>query len=605
MIFSKKVLVLVGFLVLGCLISYAQDGTTEKNAAQHDIVQFGKDATVILVVRTADGVLGSGSGFFIRQDLIATNIHVVAGIYGKTISCIAKLVNQPIEYTIKGVMASDPEHDLVILKVDGESKNVLPLGDSDSVFLDEEVFAIGTHGNNTPGEIVKGTISRIDPDYFRMQATLSPGYSGGPLLNEAGTVIGVCVEGGKIKNHGYVIPSNHLRKLLQDMPAEEIPFEIWRKERFIRAYAIVKQGDEKRKAGDIKGAFEAYDTAIQLKPDLAVAYAKRGMIHNQLGNYKASIKDHDAFICLDKDYAGAYVNRGVAKRILQNYKGAIKDYNKAISLDPENVEAYLNRGNVHKVFGDYKKAIEDYNTAIHLKPHNTLLAVAYLRRANTKSDMSDYVGAIEDYSEATGLTSIDTTLLTVAHLNRGVAKSDLGDTKGAIEDYDEVIRLKPQNTMLSETYVHRATAKSKLGDNVGAIKDYDNAIRISTGNTEVTAYAYSKRAAAKVSINDNKGAIDDCNTAIGLDPKLSEAYKIRGDAKFNLQNYTETIKDYDTAIYIKPIYVEAYYKRGQAKVKIDKVSDAKIDFRTALKFAKSESTQSLIDEIEQALHILK
>ena len=551
----------IGFLALGCLLSYAQgidiqDGTTEKGAAQHDItqqaVQIGRAATVIIVVRTADGVLGNGSGFFIQKDLIATNIHVVAGIHGKTITCSAKRVDQPIEYNIKGVMASDPDYDLAILKVDDESKNVLPLGDSDAVNLNEEVFAIGTHGHNAPSVIVKGAISRSTPHFFRIQATLPSGYSGSPLLNDTGKVIGVCVEGGVTKNYGYVIPSNHLRNLLQDLPAQEKPLNIWREERFIHAYAVVKQGDESLALGNAKNAITTYDTAIRLKPDFAAAFARRGTAKYLLGNYKGCIKDSDAAIILGMDYAAVYVNRGVAKETLQNYKGAIKDYDKAISLDPTSVEAYLNRGNAKKNMKNYKTSIEDYDTAIHLKPQNRLLAVAYLRRANTKSDMSDYKGAIEDYNKAIGLTS-NNTILTAAHLNRGVAKSELGDTKGAIEDYDEVVHRTPQNTRLSETYVNRATAKAKLGDNAGAIKDYDNAIRLSTAKIKGTAQTYSKRAASKLSISDNKGTIDDCNTAIGLDPKLSEAYKIRGDAKFNLQNYKEAIKDYDAAIYIKDI----------------------------------------------------
>jgi len=614
----KGITVLVGVLAFGCLLSYAhgidtQDSTTKKGTTQPEIVQIGKDATVNLVVKTTDGVLDSGSGFFIRQDLIVTNIHVVSGIHGKSISCIAKQVNQPIEYNIKGVMASDPEHDLVILKVDGVSKNVLSLGESEAVILDEEVFAIGTHGNNATGEMVKGTISRITPDFFRIQATLPPGYSGGPLLNDAGKVVGICVTGGITKNYGYVIPSNHLMKLLQDMPAQEKPLDKWREERFIQAYAIVKQGDKSSALGDVKQAITAYNTAIGLKPDFAAAFARRGSAKYRLGNYKGSIKDYDAAIALGMDYAAIYVNRGVVKRTLKNYKGTIKDYNKAISLDPESVEAYLNRGNLKSDLGDYKTAIEDYNTAIRLKPKGMLLAASYLKRANTKSDMNDYVGAIEDYNRAIHQKSNNTLVtvaylnrvLPVAYLNRGLAKSKFGDAKSAIEDYGEVIRLKPSNAMLAETYAHRATAKSKLGDNIGAIQDYDNAIRLATENTGFSAYAYSRRAAAKLSINDNRGAIDDCNIAIRISPELAEAYKTRGDANSNLRNYKNAIKDYDSAIYLKPDYIKAYYKRGNAKVEIDNVFEAKIDFRSALKFAKSESPQSLIDEIEKALNPIK
>ena len=90
-----------------------------------------------------------------------------------------------------------------------------------------------------------------------------------------------------------------------------------------------------------------------------------------------------------------------------------------------------------------------------------------------------------------------------------------------------------------------------------------------------------------------------------LIPILSEAYKIRGDAKYNLQNYTEAIKDYDKAIYMKPTNFKAYYQRGKAKIEIGKVSEARIDFRTALKFAKSQNSQSIKDEIQDALSLIE
>ena len=594
MILAKKGMVLVGFLVLGCLLTSVQDGVSEKDATQ-----IGKDATVIIVVKTTDGVIGNGSGFFIRKDLIATNIHVLAGIYRKPITCSAKLVDQPIEYNIISVMASDPEHDLVILKVDGESKNVLPIGNSKEVILNEEVFAIGTHGNNTPGEIVKGTINRITPIIFRVKAALPKGFSGAPVLNNDGDVIAISVSGGKINRYGYAIPSDYLNTLLKDIPLHEQPLNKWREQPSIRAYGIVIQADEKRRLGEYKDAVKSYDSAIFLLPDFAVAYSKRAAVKIKLRDYKGVIKDYDTTILLGKEDVGIYINRCVAKRTLGNYIGAIEDCETAIQLDPENIEAYLNRGDTYAKLRNYEMAIQDYNTALSLNPNNISLAVVYLKRADAKSELGDELGAIEDYSKAIQLKPNRTHIPTISYLNRGITQLNLGKYKEAIKDLDEVISLKPRKDILQNAYMNRATAKSKLDDNIGAIKDYDNAIQLSNNNTKVTAHAYSKRAAAKLALNDNNGAIDDCNTAIGLDPKLSEAYKNRGDAKFNLQNYQDAIKDYDTAIYLQPDYVMAYYQRGNVKVEIGKASEAKTDFRTALKFAKPGSSQSLKDEIEK------
>lgn len=610
-----KVFVLIGCLVLSFLLSYAegfllQDAQVERNTVSLNpnqrIAQVGKSATVVLIVNAADGAIGNGSGFFIRQDWVVTNVHVLAGIYGEPYTWELRSVNQPTRYAIKGVVASDPEHDLVILRVEGKAAGVLQLGDR--VKLGENVIAVGTHGSvniDTLGKAIDGTINRITENFFRVKATLLPGYSGGPVLNSTGAVIGICVEGGETKSSGYVIPSSRLKALLENRSEQEKSLEEWRAEPMIRAYALANRGDAEKVLGSAKGAIAAYDAAIRLTPDFAAAYAKRGSVKYNLGDYKGAIKDYDAAIGTGLDYAAVYVNRGVAKRSLRDHKGAIKDYNTAIHLDPENVEVYLNRGNLRTDVWDYEMAIEDYNTAIRLKPKGIMLPLAYVKRASAKSDLGDNNGAIADYDEAVRLKPSNRGILTVAYLNRGRAKFDLGDTHSAIGDYDEVIRLKPRNAVLASAYVHRADAKAKLEDENGAIRDYDEAVRLVPEDIDFVAYVYGKRAAVKLQLSDSKGAIEDCDAAILLDPDLAEVYKTRGEARSNLGNHSGATQDYDTAVYIKPDYAEAYYKRGCAKVETGNVSEAKADLRTALKLAKWESDQVLMADIEEKLHLLK
>ena len=597
--FAKKSVVLIGVLALGVFLCYAQ---VEKIAEQPG--QIRKDATVILATKIPGEAEGNGSGFFVREDLIVTNIHVVAGIYGKPFRCSVKSADQLRQYTIKGVIASDPEHDLVILKVEGEGAGILQLGDSGTVKLNDEVTAIGTHGD-TPSKGVPCPITRITADFFRVKAILLSGYSGGPVLNDAGEVVGVCVGGGETKNSGYVIPSNHLSALLKTIPIAEKCLEAWREEPLIRAYAIVRQGDESVAFGNTKDAIAAYDAAIRLKPNFAAAYVRRGSAKYKLGNYKGAITDYNVAIRLGLDYATVYVNRGVAKRQLRNYSEAIKDYDTAIRLDPENAEAYFNRGNANLDLEHNRLAITDYSMTIRLKPRGIMLAIPYVKRAEAKFNLGDHIGAIEDYNEVIRLNLNDPDIHTIAYLNRGLVKFDLGEISSAIEDYGTVIRRNPKDTIPISVRLHRARAKSKLGDHVGAIRDYDAALRLSPETTDRTAYIYNKRAAAKLTINANKGAIADSSLAIRLDPDLAEAYRIRGDAKSNLGNHREAIKDYDIAIYLKPDYTKAYYKRGSAKIEIGNISEAKIDFQTALKLVESNGTPLLKEKIDLGLRLLE
>jgi tetratricopeptide (TPR) repeat protein len=610
-------LALVGCLTLGFLSSYTQgavwqDTHIERKTVLLDphqrIAQIGRSATVILTINGPDGIIGNGSGFFIRPDLIVTNVHVLAGIYGESYTWEATSIIHPTQHTIKGVVASDPEHDLLILRVEGKETGTLQLTDSDTVKLGEKVIAIGTHGStheHTPGKIREGAISRITDNFFRVKTTLPPGYSGGPVLNSNGEVVGICVEGGETKSSGYVIPSNHLRVLLRKASGQEKSLEEWREEPMIRAYALVNRGDAEKVFGNAKNAIEAYDAAVRLMPDFAAAYAKRGSVQYNLRDYKAAIKDHNAAIRLGLDYAAAYVNRGVGKRSLRDYKAAIEDYDTAIRLDPENVEAYLNRGNTRLDLGDHTAAIEDYSIAIRLKPRSIMHPLAYFKRASAKSESGDKIGAIADYDEAVRLKPNSPSILTVAHLNRGLTKFDVDNTEGAIEDYDEVIRLRPKNALLASAYAHRADAKSKLGDNKEAIKDYDEAARLVPENIGFVAHVYGRRAAAKLVLGDNTGVIEDCDAAILFDADLPVVYKLRGEARSNLGNHNGATKDYDTAVYLKPDYAEAYYKRGRAKIEVGNLSEAEADLRTASKLAKWESDQVLMADIEEVLQHLK
>ena len=66
-------------------------------------------STVLLVMEDANGqTLSLGSGFFVRDGVIASNLHVIEG----AASGYAKLVGQKTKYEVEGVTALDPERKL-------------------------------------------------------------------------------------------------------------------------------------------------------------------------------------------------------------------------------------------------------------------------------------------------------------------------------------------------------------------------------------------------------------------------------------------------------------------------------------------------------------
>ena len=172
-------------------------------------------ATVLLVMEDANGQpLSLGSGFFIGDGEIASNFHVVEG----AARGYAKLVGEKIKYDIEGITAVDSERDLVVLKIQAKRLHPLPIGDSDAIQVGEPVYAVG-NPQGLEGTFSQGIVSSIreigSDKLLQITAPISPGSSGGPVLNGAGEVIGVSVATFRSgQNLNFAIPSNYLKTLL-------------------------------------------------------------------------------------------------------------------------------------------------------------------------------------------------------------------------------------------------------------------------------------------------------------------------------------------------------------------------------------------------------
>jgi S1-C subfamily serine protease len=193
-----------------------------------DLARQAKGAVVALkIVDRFGGELGLGSGFYVTDaGWIATNLHVVEG--GTKIR--AQLADGTLR-EIAGLLAVDEDNDLAVLQaVQGPDAvpQSLPLGDSGRVETGSEVVVLG-NPLGLSGTLSKGIISAVRDDPWEMpeghtepllqiDAAISPGSSGSPVMNLEGEVVGVVVSqylGGQ--NLNFAIPSAALKKLLQSI----------------------------------------------------------------------------------------------------------------------------------------------------------------------------------------------------------------------------------------------------------------------------------------------------------------------------------------------------------------------------------------------------
>lgn len=139
-------------------------------------------------------LMGTGSGVvFSDKGYIVTNAHVLAGEYYSVITWDEE------EYEAQ-VVGSDTKTDLAVIRVNADLTPAV-FGDSDQVYVGQDVMAIGNPGG-LKSTVTKGIVSavnrqiRSDSSAFRMEciqtdAAISPGNSGGALVNMYGQVIGI------------------------------------------------------------------------------------------------------------------------------------------------------------------------------------------------------------------------------------------------------------------------------------------------------------------------------------------------------------------------------------------------------------------------------
>ncbi len=197
-------------LALPLLASSTVDGQTARAIADAAF-----RSVVLITMEDANGQrVATASGFFVRRDLVATNFHViVAGVQGHI-----KFVGAAAPYQIAGVVSMDEGKDLAVLKILGVNAPSLRLGSDADARVGDKIYAVG-NPLGLEGTFSDGIISSIRRDGSRrllqITAPISPGSSGGPVLNDSGQAIGITVatlaEG---QNLNFAVPISDLWPLL-------------------------------------------------------------------------------------------------------------------------------------------------------------------------------------------------------------------------------------------------------------------------------------------------------------------------------------------------------------------------------------------------------
>ena len=441
---------------------------------------------------------GGGSGFFVECDKIVTCFHGLAGNTKMTVTHI----DTGTIYTIEGIIASDYENDLIVLKT-AEEDTPFRLSNSETVEKDAQVCAVGFKGEKK--NKIEGTVrgSQSPDKWLRLNLLIAPGWSGCPLLNSSGEAIGICSAGVDPENIGYAIPSNTLKTLLASTASAEIEsWSTWRKRPEVLAYTAYTVA--KKNNSEVSIFQRIWRSGVK-----GASYAIRAYLKQMSGDYAGAITIYDKIIEDDRFLAmskvEAYAARGIANGKLGNYQKAIADANQAIIVAPTTYIGYYSRGYTRLRWSEaeaengnhaqfrtlYQKAINDYTESIQLNSKRTLFwANVYtelgwtkclmgkleIEQGNTAAAQTLYQEAVSECDKVLQSNPKGTTLRRAAtYHTRGIAKVALGEHTDAINDFNEAIELNPSKALL---YYDRGLAKKALGQHEEAKTDFARATEL-------------------------------------------------------------------------------------------------------------------------------
>jgi tetratricopeptide (TPR) repeat protein len=118
-------------------------------------------------------------------------------------------------------------------------------------------------------------------------------------------------------------------------------------------------------AGQHERALEAFDKAIQAKPD-PDHYFRKGNSLAPLGRMNEAIEAYDAALKLKPDFADAVNNKGNAYASMNKFPEALAAFDKAIQLKPEAANYRFNRGMAKNSSGDRTGACADWQQALQM-----------------------------------------------------------------------------------------------------------------------------------------------------------------------------------------------------------------------------------------------
>ena len=214
------------------------------------------------------------------------------------------------------------------------------------------------------------------------------------------------------------------------------------------ALAMMNLALLERDNGKNEAAMALLEKAAAIDPNDAEIHAQTAITLRQSGRYADALKSMERAAALCPDNPTYLNGLGIVKECLNDLDGAFDAYDAAVRCAPDYPDAYNNRANIYAKRGQKWDAEDDYKTAVKLDPKyaeafNNLGALLY--------DNERYEEALECYRKAFIINPKQAETC----LNLGMAVKESGDAAESVGLYLTALALKPELS-IAHSYLAQA-----------------------------------------------------------------------------------------------------------------------------------------------------
>lgn len=423
-------------------------------------LEANKTAIAILVVKDKDGdVAASGTGFVVKPDgVLVTNYHVLIDA-----ASVEAVFTDGTVVNVKDVIYADRTKDFAILKLSAGFFSTLELGDSDSVkdfnyvsalgYLTDEVTTSSLKPTGTLRQnhgMILGVHPQADPNFKMIYSTasLGPGFSGGPLIDENNKVIGIASAEGRALN--LALPINEIKAFLNEKNTISL-------KEFLKRDGIFPQSFYYRGnfalygQGEVDEAVELFNKTLTQLPnfilaryDLAVAYRNQGNVDQAILEYEKALEINPNFPEALSNLGGQYFRVGKIDKAIDTLKRAVKSF-------PNFIQANSNLGAVLNKNKRYKEAIPYLKKTVQLDPE---FGMAHYNLGNAYFGVKEFKDARASLEKASNL-GIEFVSL---HWKLYEIHRDSGDNERARKELNFILEIDPENEEAKQKLMHEKGA---------------------------------------------------------------------------------------------------------------------------------------------------